>query len=158
MTAIALNVIALSLLFFSFTRDKGNTMLAIKRALKKGISLLPIMLFLVFFIGLLLTFLPPGVIRNFLGNDSSLIQIIFMALIGAVMMIPSLVALPLAGSLIDAGASYTPVAAFITTLTMVGFVTIPLESKELGKKITLVRNLLALIFSLIISLLIGVML
>jgi len=46
-----------------------------------------------------------------------------IALFGALMMIPGLIALPLAGSLIDAGASYTPVAAFITTLTMIGFVT-----------------------------------
>jgi uncharacterized membrane protein YraQ (UPF0718 family) len=67
-----------------------------------------------------------------------------------------LIALPLAGSLIDAGASYTPVAAFITTLTMVGFVTIPIEIEELGKKITIYRNGLALIFAIIISFMIGV--
>jgi uncharacterized membrane protein YraQ (UPF0718 family) len=46
-----------------------------------------------------------------------LIQVGAAALFGALMMIPSLIALPLAGSLIDAGVSYTPVAAFITTLT-----------------------------------------
>lgn len=34
-------------------------------------------------------------------------------------MIPSLIAFPLAGSLIDAGDAYTPIAAVITTLTMV---------------------------------------
>jgi len=71
-------------------------------------------------------------------------------------MIPSLIALPMAGSLIDAGASYTPVAAFVTTLTMVGFATIPVEIKELGRKITIYRNVLALLFAFIISLLIGV--
>ncbi|TDO92135.1 hypothetical protein DFR79_10739 [Halanaerobium saccharolyticum] len=98
----------------------------------------------------------PELIKEFLGGDFSLIQVGAAALFGAVMMIPSLIALPLAGSLIDAGASYTPIAAFITTLTMVGFVTLPVELKELGKKITIYRNSLALIFAVVIAFMIGV--
>ncbi|MGM0419561.1 MAG: hypothetical protein ACQEQG_01060 [Bacillota bacterium] len=38
-------------------------------------------------------------------------------------MLPNIVAIPLAGSLIDSGASYTIIAAFLTTLTMFGFIT-----------------------------------
>ena len=73
-------------------------------------------------------------------------------------MIPSLIAFPLAGLLIDAGAAYTPIAAFITTLTMVGFVSLPLEIKVMGKRLTVQRNLLALISAMLIALAMGVML
>ena len=73
-------------------------------------------------------------------------------------MVPSLIAFPLAGSLVDAGASYTPIAAFITTLTMVGFVSLPLELKEMGPRLTLQRNLLALISALLIALTMGAIL
>ena len=77
------------------------------------------------------------------------------ALLGTISMIPNLIALPLAGSLINSGASYTTIAAFLTTLTMVGIVTMPLEIKLLGKKITFWRNLLAFFFAIIIALIIG---
>ena len=83
-------------------------------------------------------------------------QVFFALFAGAIAMIPSLIALPLAGSLIDNGASYMPIVAFITSLTMVGFVTLPLELKELGRRITLLRNILALVFASIIAIFMGV--
>ena len=50
------------------------------------------------------------------------------------------------------------IAAFITTLNMVGLVTAPLEIEQLGKKYTLMRNSLSLIFALIIAFGMGVIL
>jgi len=156
MVALIINLTALILLAVSFKYSTKKSKKALKIALNKGLELAPALISIVAVIGIIFAFLPPEVIRNYLGADFNLIQVAAAALFGAVMMIPSLIALPLAGSLIDAGASYTPVAAFITTLTMVGFVTIPVEIKELGKKITFYRNFFALIFAVIISFLIGV--
>lgn len=156
MVALVINILTIILIILSFVKNKEKSQKALKIALLKGTELAPQLISLIALIGIIFTFLPPELIKEFLGGDFSIIQVGGAALFGALMMIPSLIALPLAGSLIDAGASYTPVAAFITTLTMVGFVTIPVEIKELGKKITFYRNGLALIFALIISFMIGV--
>jgi len=156
MVAVFINIFALILFIVSFSKNKEKSKQALKIAISKGIGLAPQLISLIAVIGIIFAFLPPELIKEFLGEDFSLIQVGAAALFGALMMIPSIIALPLAGSLIDAGASYTPVAAFITTLTMVGFVTIPVELKELGKKITIYRNSLALLFALLISFMIGV--
>lgn len=50
------------------------------------------------------------------------------------------------------------VAAFITTLTMVGIVTAPAEIQQLGRKMTLWRNGLSFVFALIIAFVMGAVL
>ncbi|MGM0437025.1 MAG: permease [Bacillota bacterium] len=155
MIAIFINLIALISLGISFYNSRQKSKKALKKALMKGINLAPQLIFIIVIIGFIFAFLPPESIEAYLGGNLNAVQVIAAAAFGAVMMIPSLIALPLAGSLIEGGASYTPVAAFITTLTMVGFVTIPIELKELGKKITIYRNTLALIFAVIIAIIIG---
>ncbi|NLX74993.1 MAG: permease, partial [Synergistaceae bacterium] len=49
-----------------------------------------------------------------------------------------------------------PSVAFLTTLTMVGIVTFPLEKKEFGTKFTAIRNGFSFIFAIIIALIMGV--
>lgn len=66
------------------------------------------------------------------------------ALVGSITLIPAFVAFPLVGSLVDVGASIVPAVAFLTTLTMVGIVTFPLEKKEFGQNLRLPETLLAL--------------
>lgn len=110
---------------------------------------------ILFLIGLLLTFIPPETIKQYLGGSNILISTIIAAFVGSITLIPAFVSFPLVGSLIDAGASIIPIVAFLTTLTMVGMVTFPLENREFGLKFALTRNLLSFIFAVIISLLMG---
>jgi uncharacterized membrane protein YraQ (UPF0718 family) len=81
---------------------------------------------------------------------------IISALVGSITLIPAFVALPLVGSFVDVGASIVPAVAFLTTLTMVGVVTFPLEKQEFGMKFTVTRNALSFIFAVIIALTMGV--
>ncbi|MCF8009336.1 MAG: permease [Halanaerobiales bacterium] len=155
MVAISINLITIVLLIYTVFKDIKKAKKALVRAFIKAVNILPMLLVIIVMIGLIFGFIPPDLIKSYLGSDNNIIQIVLASLFGALTMIPSLVALPLAGSLIEAGASYTPVAAFITTLTMVGFVTLPIELKELGKKVTVLRNVFAFIFAVIIALLIG---
>ena len=155
--AVVINVLALGFLLYSFKISSEKSLKALKVALVKAVSLAPWMIAIIVFIGVLLSFIPPEVIERYLGGEMSLIQVTVAALVGTVSMIPNLVSIPLAGSLVESGASYTPIAAFLTTLTMVGFVTLPLEIKELGKKITLWRNILAFFFAVMIALIIGLL-
>lgn len=158
MTAIAINGITFLLVLWSLTKSKERTKKAFKIAFKRGLSLAPMMVFILLLIGLLLAFFPPSLIEQYLGGDVNVWQVVLATGIGSIVMVPSLIAFPLAGSLIDSGASYTPIAAFITTLTMVGFVSLPLEIKEMGKRLTAWRNILALFSAILIALIMGAVL
>jgi uncharacterized membrane protein YraQ (UPF0718 family) len=59
---------------------------------------------------------------------------------------------------VDVGASIVPAVAFLTTLTMVGIVTFPLEKKEFGFKFTFIRNALSFVMALLIAAAMGVLL
>jgi hypothetical protein len=57
--------------------------------------------------------------------------------------------------LLQGGAGYMQIGAFVSSLMMVGIVTIPVEIKFFGKKLTLLRNGLAFLFSFIVAIFIG---
>ena len=64
-------------------------------------------------------------------------------------------AYPLAGILVKSGVSYSVIAVFITTLMMVGILTLPLEAKYFGLKTAIIRNALYFVGAIIIGLIIG---
>lgn len=154
-TALVINLLTVGCLLYSLKKDFRATKKALKIAVKKGISLAPWMIGIIIIIGILLSFAPPELIETYLGGEISIIQLVGAALAGTISMIPNLVSVPLMASLVESGASYTTVAAFLTTLIMVGIVTLPLEIKELGKKIALWRNIFSFLFAIIIALIIG---
>ena len=77
------------------------------------------------------------------------------AVVGSVTLIPGFVAFPMAAMLLKGGAGYMQIGAFISTLMMVGIVTLPVEIKYFGKKLAIYRNLLAFLFSFIVAYIIG---
>jgi uncharacterized membrane protein YraQ (UPF0718 family) len=120
--------------------------------------MMPYVIIIILFIGIMLGFLPKEIIIQYLGESSGFSGVIFAGIVGAILYVPALVSFPLVASLIESGASLMVAAAFITTLTMVGFVTLPLEIKELGKKLAILRNLFSFIIALIIAVIMGVIL
>ena len=80
-----------------------------------------------------------------LGGEVSALHVVIAAVAGTVAMIPNIIGIPLIASLVDSGASYTTAAAFLTTLLMVGFITMPMEIRELGLRFALLRAGLSLI-------------
>ena len=76
-------------------------------------------------------------------------------MLGSISLIPGFIAYPLSGVLIKNGVSYPVIAVFITTLMMVGVLTLPLERKYFGWKVAIMRNLLSLIGALAIGITIG---
>lgn len=113
---------------------------------------------IIFLIGLLLAFIPPETIERALGSANVWVATTLAAAAGSITLIPAFVAFPLVGSLVKAGASIVPGVAFLTTLTMVGIVTFPLEKKEFGLKFALTRNLLSFAAAMGIALMMGVVL
>ena len=55
------------------------------------------------------------------------------------------------------GAGITQIAAFVSTLMMVGVVTLPVESETIGKRAALLRNCMAFFWSLLAAWLMGVL-
>ncbi|MGI6497836.1 MAG: permease [Oscillospiraceae bacterium] len=107
---------------------------------------------IVFAIGLILTLLPPTEIAAFLSTQSALLATVGGALLGTITLVPAFIAFPLVGTLVSAGVSVVPSVAFLTTLTMVGIVTFPLEKKAFGTKFTAIRNGLSFLFAIAIAL------
>jgi len=75
--------------------------------------------------------------------------------LGSITLVPGFVAFPLAKSLLDRGAGVAQVAVLLSTLMMVGVMTLPVEFRYLGRKEALLRNGLAYVWSLIAALIIG---
>lgn len=141
----------------SIIKDKEKTFCSMKMAKGMMKNMIGQIIGILFLIGLILTFIPPEIIKQYLGSANVVKSSIVSALIGSITLIPAFVAFPLVGSLVDMGASIVPAVAFLTTLTMVGFVTFPLEKQEFGRKFAIARNSLSFVFALIIALVMGVL-
>ncbi|HZK39399.1 MAG TPA: permease [Clostridia bacterium] len=151
-------VIALVLTVISLVKDKKKTFAAMKKSKGMMGNMLGEIIAIIFLIGLVLTFIPPETIKSLLGTANVYVSSLVSALVGSITLIPAFVAFPLVGSLVDAGASIVPAVAFLTTLTMVGIVTFPLEKKEFGMKFAILRNVMSFGFAIVIALLMGVIL
>jgi uncharacterized membrane protein YraQ (UPF0718 family) len=149
-------VVAIILAVASFIRSKKKTFSAMKQAKTMMSSMISDIVAIIFLIGIVLTFIPPETIKSVMGSTNTFISTVVSALVGSITLIPAFVAFPLVGSLVDVGASIVPAVAFLTTLTMVGVVTFPLEKKEFGTKFTLTRNALSFGFAILIALTMGV--
>ena len=157
-TVIIINAFALLGIVFSFYRNKQKSIKALKIALKGTLNMAPAIGIIIILVGLLMGFFKPELISKLLGNQSGFIGIALASVAGAILMIPSLIAFPLTASLVKSGASISIAAAFITTLTMIGFVTLPIEIKEMGKRLTLLRNGISFIIAVGIALIMGALL
>ncbi len=154
---LAIWIGTLIFLGFSIAKDKVKTKQALKMALGMGKGMVVSILSIIFAIGLILTLIPPTKVAAFLGTQSVLLATIGGALLGTITLVPAFIAFPLVGTLIHAGVSVVPTVAFLTTLTMVGVVTFPLERKAFGVKFTTIRNSLSFLFAIVIALVMGVM-
>lgn len=153
-----LYALAITGLVLSFIKDRKKTKLALKKALKSFENILPQFLSILIIIGLAFAILTPETIQKLLGTSSGVWGVLAASLIGSITLIPGFVAFPLAAALLHSGAGYMQIAAFVSTLMMVGIVTIPMEMKTFGKRVTIIRNVSAYSFSLIVALVMGVVL
>ncbi|SEF64699.1 Predicted permease [Caloramator fervidus] len=150
-----LYILTFLLLILSYLKDKQKTQKALLKAWKSFENILPEFLGVLMLVGILLAVLNPQIISKIIGKESGILGVILAAIVGSITLIPGFVAFPTAAMLLKSGAGYTQIAAFVSTLMMVGVVTMPVEIKYFGKKITILRNLLAFIFSFIVAFIIG---
>ncbi|WP_181691493.1 permease [Natronomonas sp. LN261] len=157
-TVLLVNGLAVIGLLAAMYTDRERGIDSIKRGLVSFVRILPTVLTIVVIIGLLLGFVPPETIRQFVGDRSGPVGVLLTAVVGSVLHIPSIVAFPLAASFLELGAPITVAAVFVTTLTMIGVVTLPLEVRELGWRFALLRNGVSFLGALLIAVLMGAIL
>lgn len=149
---------ALIALCISFQKSRANTKKALKKAWKSFENILPQILAILLVIGMMLSILTTEQITMLLGGESGWRGVIIASIVGSITLIPGFVAFPLAAALLTAGAGYMQIAAFVSTLMMVGVITLPVEIKYFGKKVAFLRNGLAFVFSLGVAVVMGVVL
>lgn len=151
MNTVILVIIAVAFLTWSVFKSKEKTkeslVLSKNLLVKTFVEIIGVMAL----VGLVLAILPPELIKQLLGNSNEFLSTVYGAVIGALTIIPAFIAFPLSKSLYQSGANLTAIAAFITTLTMVGFATMPIEIKYFGKKFTLHRLWISFVAAILIA-------
>lgn len=155
MSNYILYTLTLILLTLSFYKNVNKTKKALKKAWKAFENILPEFLVVIVFVGFLMAIMNPSTISKIIGGDSGFFGVIIASTVGAITLIPGFVAFPTASMLLQGGAGYMQIGAFVSSLMMVGIVTMPVEIKYFGKKLTLLRNGLAFGFSFVVALFIG---
>ncbi len=143
-------------LVISFIFSKKKTKMALKKALKSFVNLLPALVPLMILVGFILTYLGQDVIMQLLGSDSGFSGVVIALVIGSVAFMPGFVAFPIGAALLQSGAGYPQVAAFVASLMSVGLVSAGVELKYFGKKATIVRNVLGLVIAIVFSVVVWV--
>jgi len=143
------------LLVLSLVKDRKKTRTALLKAWKAFENILPQFLAILFLAGILLAFLTPETISRIIGRKSGWLGVVGAALVGSVTLIPGFLAFPMAALLLKNGAGAMQIGAFVSTLMMVGVITLPVEIKYLGRKVAYLRNLMAFGFSFLVALVIG---
>lgn len=157
-TALIINIIALGCLLWAFIKNRQAAMAGLKKGLMTLAGIFPITLLVIAVMSIALAFVSQEAIHTMLGESSGFIGILAALGLGAIVHLPALLGFPIAGKVLANGGAAGPIAAFITSLTMIGIFTIPLESSILGKRFTLARNLASAIMALVIAIIIGALL
>ena len=139
------------LLALSLARSREKTKLALQRAWRLFQNVLPQFLLILCTAGLLLAAGPPELVEQVLGKGSGAPGLVLSSLLGSAVMVPVLVAFPIAAQLLRAGAGVPQVTVFLTTLTTVGLAALPLEIRYFGKKAACLRNLLAFLLAFAVA-------
>jgi uncharacterized membrane protein YraQ (UPF0718 family) len=151
-------IITVGAIFASLYFDRARTWTGIRKGVRMFLGILPDLLIVLVAAAVLLAFAHESLIVRMLGKESGAAGIATAAIIGSVALVPGFIAFPLAAVLHRSGVSLDVIAVFITTLMMVGIVTLPIERKYFGWKIALYRNGLSLAGAIAVGLLMGLFL
>jgi len=144
-------------LIASLIADRRKTLMGVRRGLRMFVNLLPTLVTVLAAVSLLMAAVHPATLERWLGGGGP-VPFAAALIVGSIALIPGFVAFPLAGVLKDNGATTAVLAAFITTLLMVGVVTLPIEIRFFGRRIAVLRNLLAFGGAVVVALVMTVVL
>lgn len=144
-------------LVISLLGDREKTWQGLKRGIQMFLRILPTILSVIIVVSILLYLVPEQKMAVWFGDESGIGGYIAAGLIGSISLIQGFIAYPMAGVLVQTGVGYPVIAIFITTLMMVGIMTLPVEARYFGLRVALARNSLALVFALLVGLLMSLL-
>ena len=148
-------IVGLALLV-SLIADRRKTLRAVKIAVRRFVKISPAFLTMIILVSLVLFLVPDKVISVYLGGNNKFVGVVLAAFLGSVTLMPGFIAFPLSGILLQQGVAYMVLAAFTTTLMMVGVLTAPIEKEYFGIKVTIIRNAVGLLIALAVTVVIGI--
>jgi len=146
----ALWIITGAALLASLVGDRRKTRASLLRSLKMLRGVLPLMVGVLALVSLVLAAVTPPMIQSVLSGTGPLPFLTAIG-IGSIALVPGFIAYPLAGLLRQNGASTPVLAAFVTSLMMVGVLTLPMEARFFGWRVSLLRNGLALLGAVVVA-------
>ena len=149
MDALVFYIVAIALFAISFAKDRKKTRHAFLKGLKALEGILPQFVTVLILIAATLALLDASAIGRFLGAETGPVGVAIAAALGAITLIPGFVAFPLAGELLRHGAGVLQIATFVSSLMMVGVVTLPMEIAYFGRRTAILRNAFAFAFSIL---------
>lgn len=152
---IILYAATLAALAVSLVASRQKTFAALKLAVARLAKVLPAFLVTLVLFAAAITLVPQELIGRLLGRDSGATGVAIAALAGSVTLMPGFIAFPLSGALLRQGVPYMVLAAFTTTLMMVGVLTYPLERQYFGRNVTLLRNGISLLIAILVAVAMG---
>ena len=147
--------ITLALCLVSFLFDRKKTLAGIKKGVKKFLRVLPVFLIMIIITSLVLTLLPREVISRYLSGENRFLAALAGLACGSVALLPGFIAFPLGGMLREQGVPYFVIAAFTSSLMMVGVLTFPVEKTFFGTRFALLRNLAGVVIAAAVALVAG---
>ena len=144
-------------LLVSFICDREKTFRGIRVGFSKLVKVMPPLFFMVCLISVALFFVNDELVAHVLGESQrgKVLGMFLASLLGSITLMPGFIAFPLCGVLLSKGVPYMVLSAFTTTLMMVGVLTVPLEKKYFGMKVTIIRNSASFFIALIVALMTG---
>jgi len=149
MDTLVLYIIAVILFIVSMVKDRPKTERALQKGLKALEGIMPQFITILILIAIMLAVFNTETITRLIGANTGWLGVAVAAALGSITLIPGFVAFPLAGELMRNGGGVLPVATFVSSLMMVGVITLPMEMKYFGKRTAVLRNIFAFIFSIV---------
>ncbi len=150
-----ITIITVAALIISIIKDPVKTKRGVTRGIKMFVNLLPTLLTVLIIVSVIIYIFPKEVIIQNLGENSGITGMIIAAMLGSIALIPGFIAFPLGSVLLKYGISYKIISIFLTTLMMVGILTLPVEIKYFGFRVAVIRNVLSFIGAIIIGVIMG---
>ena len=123
---------------------------ALKNTLKTLYAVTPMLLAVIGLVGIFKTFITPQMLHA-LFDGSPLHDMLIGLGIGGVSVGQPFLSYFIGGELLDEGATFYGVTAFILSFVTLGVVQLPMEFSIFGFKFALLRNILSLLFAFILS-------
>ncbi|BCD67241.1 permease [Nitratiruptor sp. YY09-18] len=123
---------------------------ALSQSLKSFFKILPMLIGIIGVVGIFKVFITPDLLAS-LFTEKPFYDTFIGLFAGAIAVGQAIISYILGGELLESGVSMYGVTAFILAWVTLGIVQLPLEASVLGIRFTILRNILAFVFTFLVT-------